>query len=132
MALLLFLLLALVPWLAWRYARTNAAPHLWAITGIAFGLVISPLSLGLYATFFASPVGLPTAMLGLVSTLFHGSPGFHAARWLGLIPPNEVVSGVASFYVEALNGLLWALFYGSLGFVVDRVRLARSRAAHAP
>lgn len=127
MMLLLLLLFAVVPWMSWRYTRIHAPRHVWLISGVALGLVISPLSLGLYATFFVSPIGLPTGMLGLVSTLFHGPPGYHAARWLGLLPENEVVSGLVSIYVEVLNGIFWALVYGFLGLVIDRVRLARSR-----
>ena len=132
MPLLLLLLFAVVPWVAWRYARTHTPRYVGLVTGAAFGLVISPFSLGLYATYFAGPFGLPTGMLGLVSTLFHGPPGFHAAHWLGLVPSNEVASGVGSIYVEVLNGLFWATVYGALGLVVDWLRLVRSRAAHAP
>jgi len=132
MPLLLLLLFAVVPWVAWRYARTHTPRYVWLVTGAAIGLVVSPLSLGLYATYFAGPFGLPTGMLGLMSTLFHGAPGFHAARWLGLIPSNEIVSGVGSVYIEVLNGILWATVYGSLGLAVDCVRRVRSRAAHAP
>jgi hypothetical protein len=133
MSLLLLLLFAAVPWMASRYARSHLPRYVWLVTGAALGLVISPLSLGLYATYFAGPFGFPTGMLGLVSSLFHGAPGFHAARWLGLTPANEVVTGGNSFYyIELLNGFLWATVYGAIGLVVDRMRLVRSRAAHEP
>ena len=127
MSLLALLLFAVVPFSAWWYARAHAPQAIWLATGAAFGMVVSPLSLGLYSTFFLSPLGLPTGMLGLVSTLFHGPSGFHMARWLGLLPSQDVVSGVGHFYVEVLNGLFWAVVYGSLGFVIDRVRIAHSR-----
>jgi len=105
----------------------HAFQRTWLVTGAAFGLVVSPLSLGLYSTFFASPIGLPSGMLGLVSSLFHGAPGYEAAVWLGLVSSREVVSGVGLVYIELLNGVFWAIVYGLLGFVVDRVCLARSR-----
>ena len=47
--------------IAWRIARAHTPRHTWSITGIALGFVISPLSLGLYSTYF---VGLlPTGVL---------------------------------------------------------------------
>jgi len=127
MALLTLLLLAVVPIVSWLYARAHAPRHIWLITGATFGLVISPLSLGLYSTYFLSPFGLPTGMLGLASTLFHGAPGYHVALWLGLVPSHEAVSGRGSFYIELLNGVIWAMAYGLFGFIVDWVRLAHSR-----
>ena len=127
MTLVPLLSFAVVPFAAWWYARGHAPQAIWLATGAAFGMVVSPLSLGLYSTYFLSPLGLPTGMVGLVSTLFHGPPGFHMARWLGLLPSQEVVSGVGHIYVEVQNGLFWAEVYGSLGFGIDRVRIARSR-----
>jgi len=127
MALLALLLLAIVPVAAWHLARVHVPSHVYLITGVAFGLVISPLSLGLYSTYFISPFGFPTGMLGLVSVMFHGAPGFHASVLLGLVPRGEVVSGIGHIYVELFNGILWGVVYGSLGFLVDRFRGAYPR-----
>ena len=127
MALLALLLLALVPIAAWRWFRTRAPRHLWFATGVAFGLVVSPLSLGLYSTFFLSPLGLPTGLLGLMSSLFHGEPGYQVSIWLGLVPSHEVVTGIGHLYVELVTGLIWAPLYGVVGALIDWVRIARSR-----
>ena len=127
MELLALLVLAAVPLAGAWYARAYAPRHTWLFTGVALGLVISPLSTGLYSTFFLSPLGFPTGMLGLVSTLFHGAPGYQFALWLGVVPPNEVVSGVGHVYIELLNGVFWAAIYGILGFIVDWARLVHSR-----
>jgi len=122
--MLALLLLAAVPILAWCYASVHRPTSRWMITGAALGAVISPLSLGLYATFFLFPIGLPTGLIGLVSLLFHGEPGYEAAMWLGLVPSHQLVSGVGQVYVELLNGVFWWLLYGFAGFIVDRVRFA--------
>jgi hypothetical protein len=90
-------------------------------------LVIAPLSEGLYSTFFLSPLGLPTGLLGLVSMLFHGEPGYEAAIWVGLVPSHQVVTGLGHLYIALANGLFWAMAYGFVGFVVDRIRVGRSR-----
>jgi hypothetical protein len=126
MLLLLLILLAIVPLATWRYARRHAPRHLWMATGIAFGLIVSPLSLGLYSTYFAGPFGFPTGMLGLASTLFHGAPGYELAIWLRLLPSHQVVSGAGNFYVELLNGVIWAFVYGFVGAMVDWQRNRRN------
>jgi hypothetical protein len=122
-----------VPLAAWLIARKRAPSHTWAIVGAAFGFIISPFSLGLYATYFAGI--LYTGLLGLASTLFHGAPGYHVALWLGVVPSGEVVSGVGHLYVELLNGVIWAIAYGFLGATVDWLRArgsARKLAGDAP
>ena len=122
MFMLALLLLALVPLMAFRYARSRAPRHIWLTTGAAFGAIVSPLSLGLYSTYFVGPLGLPTGMLGLVSTLFHGAPGYDLSIWLGLVSAG-VVSGVGHAYVELVNGVIWAALYGLLGCALDWLRL---------
>jgi hypothetical protein len=99
-------------------------------TGVGLGLVVSPVSFGLYATYFLGPssilgaVSLVTGMIGLASAMFHGPPGFYIARSLGLVPAG-VVEGVSHVYVEMANALVWAVVYGVLGWVIDRVRRSR-------
>ncbi len=66
-------------------------------------------------------------MLGLVSSLFHGPPGYQFALWLGVVPPNKVVSGLGNVYIELLNGVLWAAVYGIVGSIIDWARLVLSR-----
>lgn len=119
--LLLLLLLAAVPIIAYRIARTQHPSCTFLLTGIALGLVISPLSLGLYATFFIPYIGLVPGMIGLALTMFHGSPGFHLAQSLGIIPLG-VVEGIGHFYIEVINGLIWAVAYGCLGWIADWFR----------
>jgi len=98
--------------------------YLATITGIALGLVISPVSMGLYATYFLGPLGIVTGMIGLVSAVFHGTPGYYIARTFGLVPPG-VVEGIGHFYVGAINALVWAVIYGALGRVIDHARKPR-------
>jgi hypothetical protein len=86
--------------------------------------------MGLYATYFLGPsgflgpLGLVTGMIGLASGMFHGPPGFHIVRTLGLVPPG-VIGGVGHVYIELANALVWALVYGALGWVIDRARKSR-------
>ena len=116
--------LVVVPVAAWLYAR-RLAPHFSAtMTGVALGLVVSPVSMGLYATYFLGPLGIVTGMVGLASVMFHGAPGFYIARSLGLLPPG-LVEGFGHLYVEIANAFVWAAAYGALGWLIDRARRSR-------
>lgn len=128
--LLLLLLLAIVPLLAFRYARRHHPDRVFLISGIALGLVISPLSLGLYATFFIPYVGLVPGILGLMSSMFHGAPGYTLAVTLGIIPSRQVVSGVGHIYLTAIDAAVWAVVYGGLGWLIDRVRSKSGKAGN--
>jgi hypothetical protein len=121
----LLLLLAIFPTLAYRYAQRHHPRHLFLISGAALGAVISPLSLGLYATYSIPYVGFVPGMLGLVSASFHGAPGFAMAQSIGVIPP-DVVEGSSNFYLAAIDALIWAPLYGSAGRLIDHLRTRRS------
>ena len=116
--------LVLVPIVAWLCARRFMPRFSATATGVGLGLVISPVSFGLYATYFLGPFGIVTGMIGLVSLLFHGAPGFHITRFLGLVPPG-VVEGISHLYIETANAIVWGVVYGVLGLVIDHVRRSR-------
>ncbi len=123
--LLLLLLLIVVPITVWYWATRHKPRLRWLVTGAAFGVVASPWSLGLYATYFVPYVGLPSGMVGLFLVLVHGIPGFELAKHFGLIAPTSVVEGAGHFYVEALNALVWGPLYGAIGWILDRVHKAQ-------
>ena len=124
--LLLLLTLVAVPIAARYWARHHVPRHTLGITGSAVGSVISPLSLGIYAAApFLGPFGLPLVFVGLPSAIFHGTPGFHIASSLGVIPPG-VVEGVSRLYVELINAVVWAPMYGAVGWLLDRFRASRT------
>ena len=125
MWILLLIGLVLVPVAASIWARKSRPQYTATATGVGLGLVISPLSLGLYATYFTGPLGIVTGMVGLISLMFHGGPGYHIAIALGIVPTGMVVEGAAHLYVEVANALFWAPLYGALGWVIDRLRKAR-------
>jgi len=122
--IVLLVALVLVPTAAWLYARRFMPQYSATATGVGLGLIVSPLSMGLYATYFLGPLGIVTGMIGLLSGMFHGAPGFHITRSLGLVP-SGVIEGVAHLYVETANALVWAVIYGALGWMIDRVRRSR-------
>jgi len=125
MKLLLLNFLAMLPFTAWYISRRSFPLHTWVTTGACFGAVVSPLSMGLYATFLASPWGLVTGLLGLVSVMFHSAVGYNVAIYLGLIQSHTVISELQQhIYIEAINAVAWGAVYGLLGWGIDS-RLAR-------
>lgn len=108
--------------------RARASSYRWATTGAAFGVVVSPASLGTYCVGMALGgifVGLPLALVGLPLAMFHGSPGFQLATTLGL-RSSGVVEGVDRVVIEIINAGLWATVYALLGFSIDSIRRRRS------
>jgi hypothetical protein len=103
-------------------SRRRAVSHLWRNTGIGFGLVVSPASLGLYSLYYVGPIAAVLGMIGLVLALIHGPPGYKLALSLGLYPPNTIVTGVGALPMYLLNALIWSGVYGAVGWLVDRWR----------
>ena len=123
--ILLLLLLVLVPIAARIWAKKHAPQHRSAIMWAGLGLVVSPLSLGLYATYFLGPFGIATGMAGLVLSLWHGTPGYYICTTIGAVPTHTVVEGGSRLAVEVSNGIFWGVVYGALGYGMDRFRFKR-------
>jgi|ERR1700687_5501345 len=112
--------------------RARKCPSRWAIVGAAFGLVVSPASLGTYGVgMILAPVliGMPLVLLGLPLAMLHGSPGFHIVNSAGLRYSPSVVEGIDHVTIESINAAIWSVGYGSLGLLIDlaRRRLGKQR-----
>ncbi len=114
-------LLLLLPFVVYRLAKRAHSSRTWALTGLSFGLVISPASLGLYALYFVHPAGFLPGMLGLMSGFIHGEPGFEIITALGLRDAHTVVNEQEHVTMEVINGLIWGIVYGALGHFLDFV-----------
>ena len=116
------ILLVSLPIGAYIWAKKNKPEKKFSITLLVFGLIIAPLSLGLYSTYFLGPYGIVTGMIGLISSMFHGTPGYHISLNLGLIPFGVTVKGTSQLLVGIVNGAFWGLLYGAIGYGIDRFR----------
>jgi hypothetical protein len=119
---LLLLLLTLVPIAAWRWARRRRNAQRWRITGTAFGAIVWPLCIGLYATYIIFPLG---GMLGLTAGLIHNAPGYEIAAFVGLVG-DKAVEGIDHLWISGVNAIIWGAVYGTLGWLIDRRRVRRS------
>lgn len=122
MAILLLNILLVVPIATYVIARRKKARNLYGVSGLAFGIVVAPLSLGFYSLFFVSPWGLIPGLLGLGMSVVHEAPGFHLAISLGLVRGEQVASSIFQHVVvEVINAGIWASAYGFLGLAIDRL-----------
>ena len=119
--LLLWLLPIIVAVASARYARSR----LWRNTGIAFGLVVSPATLGLYALYFLGPIAALVGIVALPLHLLHGSPGYELAVHFGLVPSHTVIEGLMHIPIEAINGAVWSIVYGLVGWGIDVFRKSK-------
>lgn len=126
--ILLLLLLWLVPIIAAVISYRRASRHLWRNTGIAFGLVVSPATLGLYGLYFLGPIAALFGIVGLPLQLLHGSPGYDLAIRLGLVPAGTAVEGMMHAPIEVINGAIWGVVYGVAGWAIDAFRKAKHHA----
>ena len=62
--------------------------------------------------------------IGVFVRLVLGTPGFEIASYFGVIPPG-VVKGISHLYVELFNALVWAPAYGTIGWLIDRIRIRK-------
>ena len=118
--------LGVAPFAVWWYARMHTPRHIWLLTWFALGLIIGPFSEGLWAaSFWVPPLGIPMVVPAVASTLFHVTLGLQIAEWLRIVPPKADLAGLSTVFLA--SGVIWAVVYGTLGFIVDWVRSTRSR-----
>ncbi len=78
----LLLLLILIPIFAYKWAKNRNFKYIYTFVGAMFGFVVTPFSLGLYATFYIPFMGLPTGVLGLIMVMIHMSLGWKFSLFL--------------------------------------------------
>ncbi|KPJ61594.1 MAG: hypothetical protein AMJ46_00360 [Latescibacteria bacterium DG_63] len=121
--------LALFPILTYRWSKRRYPNHIGLATGAATGLVVSPFSLGLYATYFIPLIGFVPGMIGLLLTFFHEPPGLRVATFLGLRDSKAVGGGLEHVQIQIINGIIWGVVYGLIGQGIDTYRSFKRRRA---
>ncbi|MEC4680844.1 MAG: hypothetical protein ACE1ZW_01510 [Nitrospirales bacterium] len=111
----------------YRWGKRHYPEKLWFITGVSFGLIASPFSMGLYGFYFMSSLGFIPGMLGFVLTMLHAGPGFEILGLVGLREDGNVVSNMQRVKMEVINGVVWGILYGIAGSVVDNYLASRKQ-----
>jgi hypothetical protein len=103
---------------------TKLAPRrLCTVMGISLGLIVSPISLGIYYLGYMIPfIGLIYIVFFAMVLVPHAVAGYEIAAYLFHMKPDSTTWTIERIYVELINGLIWGTFYGIIGYYIDRAR----------
>lgn len=120
------ILLAIVPLSCLELTKTYGTKNRWMLNGIAFGLVVAPVSFALLKMTYIPVIGKLLGMVGLVLNLTHGSIGYFCLAGSGILEPGMVITASQLVLINLVNAVLFAYCYGMIGYSIDR-KLADER-----
>lgn len=112
--------LAIIPLSSLQLTKHFELKHRWLINGIAFGLVVAPVSFGLLQMTYIPVIGKLLGLVGLVANLTHGSVGFLCLLGSGVLELNSVISAPQLVMINLVNAILFANIYGLIGYSIDK------------
>jgi len=113
------LLLIAVPITCYYLSGIHWPSLKWRLSGIAYGLVIAPISLCLLHYTNVPLVGKLLGFVGLVLNLIHGSPGYFLMIGLGIQEPGIQLTTSELLAINTANGIIWGVYYGIVGYNFD-------------
>ena len=115
----MLILLAILPVTCFFIAKSNKIKNKWLYTGIAFGLVIAPVSLALIKFTFIPVIGKLLGLIGLLTNLIHGSVGYFGLMTIGVMEPGGTLSFWQLVTINTVNASIWSTYYGIIGYNID-------------
>ena len=115
----LLLLLAIIPIALYNLTDIYMPKRKWLWTGIAFGIIVAPVSMCLLQSTHIPLIGKLLGLVGLITNLIHGTLGYFTVIALGIHEPGMVISAYELTIINIFNGLAWGMFYGVLGANID-------------
>ncbi len=112
--------LAIVPVSCFYLTKNMKTTKRFMWNGIAFGMVIAPVSFGLIQMTYIPLVGKLLGLVGVVGNLTHGSVGYLCLLGSGVLEMNTVITASQLVMINMVNGVLFAYIYGLIGYAVDR------------
>jgi hypothetical protein len=131
--ILLYLLLLIIPFFGFWWARRYKQTKLWTITLASLGAIISPLAFGIYGvggviagtiSYVGLYVGIAFVWIASAIFFLHSAVGYKIAIATGIQEPAVVVCGLNSLLIEIINGIIWGIVYGIIGILIDKLRSA--------
>jgi len=123
--------LAVIPLCCMRLTKKRRIRGRFMWNGIAFGMVIAPVSFGLVQMTFVPCIGKLLGLVGIIFNLTHGSVGYIGLLLSGVIEPNTEITVAAFALINLFNGVLFAYIYGLIGYALDRKRTHEEKQASA-
>jgi hypothetical protein len=111
--------LAIIPLSSLHLTKHFNLKNRWMWNGIAFGLVVAPVSFGLLQMTYIPVLGKLIGLIGLVANLIHGSVGYICLLGSGMLELNSMMTAPQLCLINLVNGLLFAYLYGIIGHYVD-------------
>jgi len=118
--------LAIVPFSCFYLTKNLQTKNRFMWNGIAFGMVIAPVSFAFVQMTYIPFIGKLLGLVGVIANLTHGSIGYISLLWSGTIEPNTVITATELVMINIFNGVLFAYIYGLIGYAVDR-KLAKEK-----
>lgn len=112
--------LAIVPVSCFYLTKNKKTNKRFMWDGVAFGMVIAPVSFGLIQMTYIPLVGKLLGLVGVVGNLTHGSIGYLCLLGSGVLEMNTVITASQLVMINIVNGVLFAYIYGLIGYAVDR------------
>ena len=113
------LLLAIIPLSTYFLSQIYKPKYKWLLTGMAFGMVVAPVSLSLMKFAYVPVMGKLVGFVGLVFNLIHGSIGYFMVMGMGLQEPGALLTAGEIATINVVNGIVWSLHYGVVGYNID-------------
>jgi len=114
--------LALIPLSCFELVKLFKFTYRNTICGISIGLVVAPVSFALLKFAYVPIIGKFLGLIGLPIHITHGCFGYICMIGMGLVEPEIVVTALQLTIINVFNGLLFALIYGLMGYLLDSKR----------
>ena len=115
----LLLLLAIIRIALYNLTDIYMPKRKWLWTGLAFGIIVAPVSMCLLQSTHIPLIGKLLGLVGLVTNLVHGTLGYFTVIALGIHEPGMIISSYELTIINIFNGIAWGMFYGLLGYNID-------------
>lgn len=111
--------LAIIPLSSMHLTKNFNMKNRWMWNGMAFGLVVAPMSFGLLQMTYVPILGKFIGLIGLIGNLIHGSVGYICLLGTGMLELNTMMTGPQLCLINLVNGIIFAYIYGMIGHSVD-------------
>ncbi len=125
------ILLAIIPLSVFNLTKLFMPRRRWFLSGIATGLVIAPVSMGLIEFTYVPIIGKALGLAGVVGNLIHGSIGYFFLVSFGGMEPGVLLAASQLVTINLVNAAIWGSYYGMVGYNIDGKLATEEKPAEA-
>ena len=113
------ILLAIIPLSVFNLTKMFMPRRRWLLSGLATGLVVAPVSMGLVEFTYVPIFGKALGLIGTIFNLIHGSVGYFFLVSFGGMEPGVLLSASQLITINMVNAAIWGSYYGMVGYNID-------------